>query len=148
MASSYDVRALPNTQDFFEMMAGPLLGSGLYRDVYSLPYLNDYVLKVEVKRHCFHNVREWDVWQQVQFAPDWSRWLAPCVVISPDGKFLLQRRTMPVLEKDLPAKLPEFLTDRKVGNFGRLDKHIVCHDYALIVSQLPLRLTKGGYWTE
>lgn len=136
--------------DFWKLMApGTKLGSGVYREVFALEHMPDYVIKVEQEPGCFHNVREWDTWQALQSAPKWRRWLAPCLAISPGGLFLIQRRTTPVLTiKEMPAKVPAFLTDRKLGNYGRLDGRIVCHDYALTIVDYPLRQTKGNWWKE
>lgn len=134
--------------DFWRLMTGPLLGSGCYRKVFALNHNPSLVVKVEQEEGCFHNVREWDTWQTLQSAPKWNVWLAPCVAISPGGKYLLQVRTDPVRLNELPEKVPAMFTDRKVGNWGRLGKRFVCHDYALTIVDYSLRRTKANWWLE
>lgn len=139
----------PRFRDFWRLMTDePELGSGQYRIVYGLRHLPDLVVKVEKEEGCFHNIREWDTWQTVQYQKTRAQWLAPCVAISPCGLFLLQKRTTPVTLKELPEKVPAFLTDRKVGNFGRIDRRIVCHDYAFTIVDLSVRMVKAKWWRE
>jgi len=126
--------------ELWRTLVGDYLGGGCYRKVFALKHSPDLVIKVEQNEGVFHNVREWDVWETIQYCPRWRRWVAPCVAISPRGNFLIQRRTEPV--RKLPARLPGFLTDLKPENFGRLGGKIVCHDYSTVVPDLSLRLRK------
>lgn len=132
--------------DLWRLLTGKCLGEGCYRKVFEFRYDPSLVIKVEQEEGCFHNVREWDAWQTLEHAPKWRRWLAPCVAISPRGNFLLQRRTTPVAMKDMPRLVPAFFTDKKVGNWGRLNGRIVCHDYANSTVDYSLRLVKGAFW--
>lgn len=116
-------------KDFNNLFLGEKLGQGIHRQVFEHALDRKLVIKVESHARCFANVREWDVWMNIQFAPDLARWFAPVVGISDNGNVLLQRRTKPI--KELPAELPNFFTDIKPENFGRLGDRIVCHDYAL-----------------
>lgn len=136
------------SDDFWRLVVGELLGEGLYRRTYACTLDPSLVVKVEKSDGCFHNVREWDVWQTIQYAPKWRRWLAPCVRISPKGEYLLMKRTEPVMRGLLPEKVPSFLTDLKPGNFGRLDGKIVCHDYATPIIDLSLRLKRAKWYAD
>ena len=65
-----------------------------------------------------------------QHTKEAKQWLAPCVSISPCGSVLIQRRTLPVTKAQLPSKVPAWLTDFKLANWGMLDGKVVCHDYS------------------
>lgn len=118
--------------DGLTMIVGKIIGAGVSRTVFEyLPNPTDTVLKVETNV-CFQNVREWLVWQAVRESKDIAAWFAPCIRISDYGGWLMQERTKPVtleeLKREVPV-VPQFFTDLKVGNWGRLGKRIVCHDY-------------------
>jgi len=115
-----------------------LLGSGVSRQTYVYtPNEKTTVIKLEVSEGWHQNTKEWHVWNAVKRLEgkykDLKDWFAPCVRISDLGRWLLMGRTYPVslheLRKELP-KVPDVLTDLKVGNWGRLPSgRIVCHDY-------------------
>lgn len=131
----------------WKLLVKEKLGEGQYRSVYALEHMPDHVLKVEKHEGCFANVKEWDVWTDCREAPNWVEWLAPCLAISGKGRFLIQERTKPVVMEQLPKKIPAFLTDRKVGNWGRLKNgRIVCHDYGMVISNLSLRMSNANWW--
>lgn len=138
--------------DGLTLMVGKLLGSGMSREVYEYqPNPTDTVVKVETSV-CFQNVKEWLVWKAVKDAKVHARWLAPCIRISDYGGWLMMARTRPVtldeLKRELP-RVPTFLTDLKVGNWGRLGKRIVCHDYgtSLITENgLSTRMKRANWW--
>lgn len=104
------------------------LGYGSGREVYACRVRPELVVKLEAERYSFQNIREWEVWQSIQYTP-WAKWFAPCESISPNGSALLQRRTTPVPEGRLPDRVPVFLTDLKPDNFGMFEGRVVCHDY-------------------
>jgi hypothetical protein len=55
--------------------------------------------------------------------------LAPSLAISPDGRWLIQKKTHSVTK--WPKKVPRLiLNDTHKGNFGMIGKQFVCHDYA------------------
>ena len=142
---------LTNTvsRDLRSLSLGKVLGSGAYRTVYEWLPDPTLVAKVEVGAGSFGNVEEWHTWIRVQDVPSVARWFAPAVQISDCGTILLMRRTMPASIKDLPEKCPSFLADRKVGNFGRFDGRIVCHDYGahlLLEKGMRVRLVKADWW--
>lgn len=132
--------------DFFALMCGPLIGEGQYRSVYECSMRSDLVVKFDIASRSFQNPSEWMNWVAHENTPKVSRWLAPCIAISPCGTILLQKRTTPALRKAYPAKLPAFLGDLKRSNFGMLNGHLVCHDYGMINYDLSLRERKADWW--
>lgn len=115
-------------------MLGDKLGYGVGRQVYLCKINSDYVVKIEDKARSFQNIAEWDAWDWVSQggAPDMAKWLAPCLQISASGSILVQRRVEPLRTSDLPAKVPAFLADLKLENFGMLNGKVVCCDYGTI----------------
>lgn len=109
---------------------GEQLGKGIYRDVYALRNSNLYVLKVSNCPGDFSNVREWEIYDFLRNTTTCDL-LAPCHAISDDSHFLLQSRTTPLGPKpNLPAKVPYWMSDFKLANWGKLKNKVVCHDYA------------------
>lgn len=136
--------------DGFNLLTGEYLASGIHRWVYDCPLRSDLVAKVEYSdpdtTRIFANIREWDFWIEHKSFEKVARWLAPCEIMSPDGRILLQKRIDPLRATDkLPDKLPAFLTDVKRNNFGWFEGRIVCCDYAITVPNPSLRLQKA-YW--
>ncbi len=121
------------TPDIYQACSGVLLGKriavGAFREVYVCALDEMFVVKIERYTGEFHNIREWEVWQQVEHWSIMAKWFAPCKFISPCGKVLIQYRTMPL--KQVPRMLPIFFTDLKKENFGKIGKQTVCHDYSL-----------------
>lgn len=133
--------------DLIMMMTGDWIGGGQGRDVYVFGPKNDLVLKVEPYGKSFQNAMEWEVWNSVERDSPAEKWLAPCVAISPAGRFLLQYRTQPVLH--YPEKIPTFLADTKPDNFGSYDGRVVAHDYGTTLHRtgaLSMRLIKSKWW--
>lgn len=120
--------------DAFNMLCGDKIGSGVHRDVFVCKLLPEMVVKVETNTgyRDFPNMREMKFWCDHQHLPEVAKWLAPCTYLSPDARVMLQRRVLPILDDELPEKLPAFLADIKPDNFGRLEGRIVCVDYAII----------------
>lgn len=117
---------------FTELLLGEFLGQGSRRTVFSYALDEKLVVKVS-KDSCIDNILEWELWNEIQHT-EYSKWFAPCVQMSADGKVLFQRRTKNI--KELPSELPQFMTDLKAENFGLIGKQIVAHDYAFGISQL------------
>ena len=134
-----------------DLIIGEPLGGGIDRKVYVYGANDDWVIKVEGERnHRFQNVAEWQLWREVMEAPTLKRWLAPCIRISHSGNFLVMARTYPVLRRDLPKRIPVWLTDIKPENWGRLPSGaVVCHDYglSLAASRGLGRATRPARWT-
>ncbi|AMB48292.1 hypothetical protein [Methylobacterium sp. AMS5] len=124
----------PFQEEFNRFMLGELLGSGESRVVYAQPDGKNLVFKVEAgwNKGEFHNVREWNLWKELEDYPDARAWLAPCRAISEGGKILAQARVRPLkgIEELKGIKIPDFLGDCHWGNLGHYKGRIVCHDYA------------------
>lgn len=133
--------------DAFNLLCGEKLGEGLHRTVFECKLRPELVVKVENSDlRYFANVMEQKFWDDHKDYLAVAKWLAPCEYLSPDGRILLQRRAIPVSEKDLPRSIPAFITDTKVGNFGRIGKSIVCVDYALTIPNPSTRMRKANWW--
>ena len=116
--------------DFGHAFLGQRLGCGIGREVYEFLPDRSKVAKVETTTQSFQNIREWETWSELADTPH-AKWLAPCRLISPCGIVLLMDRTEPVRERDMPARLPAWLSDLKRENYGILKGRFVCHDYGL-----------------
>lgn len=134
-------------EDAFNMLCGRKLGEGIHRQVFECKILPHLVVKVENDLYrYFANVYEQRVWSDNEYCEKVARWLAPVAFMSPDAKVLLQYRTDPLPQNySLPDRVPTFLTDLKRENFGIFEGRLVCHDYAMTVSNLSTRLTKA-HW--
>lgn len=115
-------------EDLMNLMCGNLLGSGLYRHVYSGKQDATLVIKYEARNDRCCNRVEWDLWRYMA-EEELGKWLAPCIAISPDGSWLIQKRTEPLQYAQLPEKIPRIFCDTKIDNWGMLDGRVVCHDY-------------------
>lgn len=113
--------------EFIDLFCGDKLGAGIHRTVFAHRMDPKLVIKVETSAHTFANIHEWQVWDEIGNDPKNRVWFAPCRWISHSGSVLIQDRTTPI--KKLPAELPNFLTDIKLSNYGRLRGKIVAHDY-------------------
>ena len=148
------IQDVPNImlQDMATLFAGSLIGGGLSRNVYSYGTDDTYVIKFEYAAGYFQNTMEWQVWSRVKEVPAIAAWFAPCNHISNMGRWLIQRRTTPVTIAELRKKLPRVpavFTDLKVGNWGRLGKRIVCHDYGLtLITEhgMSAKTRKADWW--
>jgi hypothetical protein len=131
------------------VLCGTKIGEGTARTVYVCRLNDGYVVKVERGARSFQNIVEWDTWAWVMSRPRHARWFAQCQNISPTGMVLIQRRALPVREKELPKKLPHFLCDLKPENFGLVDGKVVCFDYGTVSSVIadlnPGRLVKAEW---
>lgn len=135
-------------EDALNLFAGKLLGEGADRKVFTHKQDPTLVIKAETGTYSAANVAEWDLWSDFQDRPQ-GRFLAPCVAISPYGRFLLQRRVSPVAIDLLPDKLPRFLADLKAKDFGWYDCRVVCCNYAYIGSSgFNMRREKTSWWGD
>lgn len=137
-------------EDALNLLCGKQLGGGIHRTVFECRIDPTLVVKVEMdqdKWRAFANVHAHKFWSDHQYYLPVSKWLAPCVYLSPDGYISLQRRVRPVIDGDaLPDKLPAFLTDIKRENFGWIDGQLVCVDYAAVVACTPSTRLKAVTW--
>jgi hypothetical protein len=130
MADKLNLSRLPSMvqTELNHLMLGEHLGSGISRHVFVLKHEPKLVAKIEPDdTQYFCNVIEWDVWKSVKDHPEVAKWFAPCEDISMCGSVLLQARTKPI--KKMPDKVPSFLSDCHLGNFGIYKGRPVVHDY-------------------
>lgn len=141
-----------NYSELSGAVLGPELGYGAARRVYACAMNRDHVVKVEEEGSIeFQNVSEWLVWLWSEDRPEFRRWLAPCISISPLGRFLVQARVQqPIPEKKLPKKLPMWIADTKRENFGLYQGRIVACDYgtfwATIMESASQKRVKAHWW--
>jgi len=135
------------TRDMIGFILGPYLGEGAGREVYEYAMNAKIVIKIEVYSRSFQNVSEWETWQGAEGKME--DWLAPCLQISPCGLYMIQERTTPALT--YPEKVPYFLGDTKIQNFGMFDGRFVCHDYGLVPRSgrgNSMRMVKAKWWSR
>lgn len=104
------------------------LGAGMTREVFRLATDLDKVIKFECDSGHFQNVLEYQVWDSVKDTK-LAKWFAPCHHISHCGRILIQSYAEPIAAINLPAEVPAFFTDLKVGNWGVYNKQPVALDY-------------------
>ncbi len=139
-------------EDAFNLFCGSMLGHGIHRKVFECSVRDDLVVKVEDNDggayRRFANVLEIEFWHQFQDYDKVAKWLAPCHILSPDGRILLQKRVEPIpRDYQLPSKIPTFLTDLKRSNFGLYEGRLVCVDYANTIAN-PNTTLKNANWYE
>lgn len=129
--------AFPTTaaKDLWSLVFGKKIGSGMSRVVYE--YLPDpsYVIKEEKYVGHFQNVIEWEIWENVQYIPHIAKWFAPCLKISPNGMYLIQKKVTPAEANKYPKEIPYFFKDLKMDNYGLLNGKIVCCDYGTFLRE-------------
>jgi len=131
-------------------ICGEQIGHGLYRDVYELKFDPRYVVKIEVdmSQAVFANATEWRNYINNKEWKWFEQWLAPCMLISETGQWMIQRRVnwKNKTKKDYPKEIPSMFTDTKYDNFGWIGNRLVCCDYSYIPFTLPKTQTKRAKW--
>ena len=140
-----------NYEDLAMLLCKQKLGYGTGRNVFV--YRPDPALVVKHEAgDGFQNALEWEIWRQVQDDKTLSKWFAPCVEISGMSQWLLQKRTFPVRQSDLPTKVPAIFTDLKIQNWGWFENRPVCHDYGSMLVRLmstaTRKLVKADWWSH
>jgi hypothetical protein len=107
---------------------GDKIGEGMSRTVYEYALDITKIVKIESRAGFFQNVIEWETWNNLRDTKH-SKWLAPCRYISPSGTFLIMDRSAPLRIEEAPMRLPSWLGDHKLANYGLINKQVVCHDY-------------------
>lgn len=125
-----DEPSLDVKNEVYSVLRGELLGEGCARETYALKLNPNLVMKVENVQRSFQNVLEWEIWKRAQ-GTKWEKYFAPCVSISSSGSVLIMDRTEPIRLSEAPKRLPDVLTDIRLGNFGLLNGRVVCHDYGV-----------------
>lgn len=146
---SYLAEGLEGTvaKDLAYLFVGQELGHGMSRTAYTMEHDKTVIVKREVGGGFFQNIREWEIWKEVKDTP-FAKWFAPCVDISPNGIFLIQKRVT-IVEKDrYPELMPKFFTDFKYQNYGILGKQFVCFDYGTmpLLGSLTKGMKKADWW--
>lgn len=124
--------------NILELAGLTYLGSGSFRDVFALD--KDRVIKIAKPdqsgcrfKGIEANIAEFSLYGDVSEGGYYEKireWLAPVYEISSDGVAIIQARTMPITtNKQIPPKLPRWVTDVKLSNVGILNNKMVFHDY-------------------
>lgn len=128
-------------EESFNLLCGKLIGSGASRKVFNCKLNDQWVVKVEdAEYRTFQNVYEMRFWDENLYNEKVSKWLAPCKFLSPDGRILIQEKCQPARIEEFPEKLPSFMTDLKISNFGIYKNNLVLVDYGIILQQTSTKL--------
>lgn len=138
------------TGDLAHLLLGEGIGYGQNRSVWALTFNPELVIKLEGGSD-FQNIMEWNIWKGVK-GTKLEKWFAPCVAISPNGIWLVQKRITFPPRSAYPPKLPAFLGDLKYANYGKFGKQWVACDYgtpaiAWLMSK-HLKETKADWWSK
>lgn len=120
-----------DSRDLAHLFIGGLISYGMNRHVYKVERDPTIVIKYEPGGDEFQNVMEWRVWQACSNFSKLSKWLAPCVALSPNGVWLIQKRITIIPPEKYPKKVPAWMGDCKYANFGMLDGEFVACDYGM-----------------
>ena len=152
LADEIDTR--PTTaRDLVHLFLGKIIGRGSAREVYQCAQDGECVIKVELEDESFQNVVEWEIWQSVK-ETKFAKYFAPCVAISSNGIFLVQKKVDDLHKKDFPKKVPHFFSDRKYRNYGLYKGNFVCRDYGTMAYRVvdvmkdTKILKKANWWQE
>lgn len=139
-------------RDLTMLFIGQLIGSGQNRNVYNCVQDPTCVIKHEPDGDEFQNVLEWRIWEAVKAYKEMAKWFAPCVALSGNGQFLIQKKITVLPRAKYPKKLPDWFGDTKYVNFGTYAGRFVACDYGypslcrLMWAQR--RLTKAKWWSK
>lgn len=131
--------------EILSIVCGEYIGSGAFRDVYEYSLDPKYVVKViNATSTPEANINEFQLYNEIRglCGPlEWVKdWFAPIKWISQGGYVLLQRKTKPNHKKlHRPDKIPSFLYDIKLDNFGWIGDKFVCHDYGILYGFIEYR---------
>ncbi len=137
-------------RDLAWLFIGKEIGHGMSRMVYQHFQDRNLIIKVETGNENFQNVIEWTIWQSVKDTP-MAKWFAPCVDISPNGHFLIQKKAEKIPKSQYPKTLPAFFTDLKYDNFGMIEDKFVCIDYGtmnLVRNIFTKKMQKANWWEQ
>lgn len=147
-----DILRIPSlASDFVTIVCGESIGAGSFRDVFNYNTHKGYVIKLEPgSTDC--NLVEWMIWEEVKYLSgdmEWVKdWFAPVEWISPNGRILVMKKTKPTHKKlSPPDKIPAFLWDVKLENFGWIGNKFVCHDYGQFYNMInyPKKMIKANW---
>src|SRR3989304_5237702 len=93
-------------EELSSLVVGECIGQGVFRSIHLFKPDNRLVIKIANDATAgWHNVIEYRVYMELQFS-DLQRWLAPCIMLSDGGKYLLQKRVMPIAKNHMPSRIP------------------------------------------
>lgn len=154
MATIHDkIQELPtSSRDLAGLFIGEVIANGMSRTVYQHAQDPSLVIKVELQGDHFQNVMEWRIWNDIKDTA-LSKWFVPCVDISANGIFLIQKKVDLIPLDQFPKQIPYFFTDLKYQNYGIYNKHFVCLDYGTInifrlTNFSSKRMQKPKWWKE
>ena len=128
-----DILEVPSiSMDLLTSICGEHIATGVFRSVFDYNLDDRYVVKIEpLNTGC--NLIEYMIWDEVKGLInnlEWVKdWFAPVKWISPNGHVLVMKKTYERYNKKRPDKIPEFIWDIKIDNFGWIGNKFVCHDY-------------------
>ena len=129
-------------RELAEFVLGKRLGGGMSREVFLNRADNNTVIKVENYADHKQNVMEWLVWNQFQNVKGIGKWLCPCHSMSHSGTFLVMERARDLEPHEMPKRVPSFISDVKLENFGMLNGKVVLRDYGTITLALGVKMVK------
>lgn len=137
-----------SAREFGDLFLGKRIGKGVSRAVYENRQDKTTIVKHEIGQG-FQNAIEWELWKIVKNT-QYAKWFAPCVDISPNGVFLIQKKVEFPARARYPKLMPAFFSDFKYTNYGLLYKQFVCCDYGglevLLCTGLTKRTRKAHWW--
>lgn len=116
-----------SADDLYYLMCGREIGQGCYRTVYSTILNKDWVIKRDTGEN-YSNIMEWQIYDEFKNTPI-AKWLAPVYYMSPRGLWLVQAKTEPLQQAQMPTRVPAIFADTKLDNWGMWEGSPVCHDY-------------------
>lgn len=140
--------------DLILSLCGNKIGSGQFRYVYEYNLDSNYVIKIE-PNNTESNITEHILWDEIKGLCgdlDWvSKWFAPVLWMSPNGKILVMQKTEEKPDKERPREIPAFFSDLKRDNFGWIGNRFVCHDYGMIFKFIKYekkmqKISKERWW--
>lgn len=115
---------------------GKQLGYGMSRSVYLNRAQPDTIIKIENYADHKQNVMEWLVWNSFKNVKGIGEWLCPCHALSASGTFLVMDYARDLEPHEKPKRIPSFISDVKLDNFGMLKGRVVLRDYGTVTLSL------------
>lgn len=129
-------------RELASLCLGRQLGHGMSRNVFESNANPDVVIKVENYADHKQNVMEWLVWNQFKDVKGIGKWLCPCYKLSHSGTFLVMAKARDLDPREQPKRIPSFISDNKLENFGMFEGRVVLRDYGTITLALGDKLVK------
>src|SRR5690606_24195923 len=133
--------------DLAGLVLGDKIGEGVFREVSQFRLKSDCVIKRARRGAECMNANEWPGRCALR-GTKLAKWLGPCHHISANGVWLSQQKVEPITKDRLPKKVPAFLGDLHLKNWGWLDGRPVCVDYAILNTQYDGKLVKADWYAS